>query len=366
MAASLPTASQLDRAIACPASLTLPVVTQATSPAARNGIVLHSFIEAARADPAARAKALAAIDDEDLRARAEAIDLSAIPRGADSEVAFGWDPATDAGTRYPNVKARGYPDDGLLHGTADLVFVADGTVHIWDFKTGVIQVSADSWQLKFLALAACRYAGASRATVAIQQLGFSGRWFTDEATLEEWDLDEVAGTLRALPARAEAAGAASRFSPGEHCRYCPSISYCPAQTALAKAVIAQDVTPERLAAAVLALPLAEAGGLWPKVIRAEAVLKAIKDALKARAVAEALPLPDGRKVMEVVERRREVKAGATEALAQMVGAEAALSVARLSAPDVEAKFPAEAETLRGMELMGYKEIRKVQVMGKKK
>lgn len=360
----LPSASQLDRAVACPASLTLPVIEQPKSDVATRGIVLHKFMEVART-PEARATALAAIADEETRSIAEAIDVSVVPEGAEAEVAFGWDPATDTGRRY-DITDRGYPDDGLVHGTADLVFTDgdDHVVHVWDFKTGRIAVSPDTWQLKFLALAACRFSGATQARVSIMQLGFSGKWFQATEEYGPWDLDEFAATLQQLPARA----ATASFSPGDHCRYCPSIAYCPAQSALARSIVQTSELPvaQDLPGAVMALTLEQAGELWPKVQRAEALIESIKDALKTRARQQPLPLPDGREVKEITEQRRSVKPGIVPMLVGLVGAEAVLEIASVSAADVEKKFPKEiVDILRSQDLIGTTQFTKVQAVGKK-
>jgi len=366
----LPSASQLDRAMACPASMTLPHVKDAPGPWAARGTTLHKFVEDARRGPEARAAALKAIKDDVVRQEAEAVDLSGIPEAAEAEVALGYDPATDRGVRYSaDAAGRTYPDDGLYHGTADLVFLGhDGAVAVWDWKTGRdAPLASEAWQLKFLALAAARYAGVDSARVSIMQLGFDGHWHQDEAALSGWDLDDTAAALKALPARAQTAS----LSPGSWCKYCPALAVCPAQVALARAVLNDaeqgDDAIDAAVSRVGTLTKEQAGVLWGRVEMASRLIERLQAAIKTRALQEAVPLPDGRKITGIKRRDRVVKPGIVDELVRLLGTEAVIKIASVGAPDVEASVPAEVlEILKAKGLFGYKDHEYAGVTGKRK
>ena len=142
---------------------------------------------------------------EDERDWLASLDLDALPPGFESEVAFGWDPATDTGHRYELDAHRAYPADGFFHGTADLVGVRmavtetatdKGTdytarvekVIVYDLKRFGAKVAArQSAQLALLALAVARNVGADEAEVAMLQPGSRG-WIVDRHHLDALDL----------------------------------------------------------------------------------------------------------------------------------------------------------------------------------
>jgi len=333
----LPSGSQLERAMACPGSEALPCVFAQESEHATRGTVLHRFLEAARVD---RDAALEAIEDDELRAQAAAIDLSVIPAGAESEVALGWHEA-DGATRYELDGHRGYPDDGRFHATLDLVGVTPGCVYVRDFKTGNATVAAaDSWQLRFGALAAARLAGVGRANVGLLYLGHDGRWHEDQADLDEFDFDDAEEDLSRLARRLEAqrAGEPLRFATGGHCRYCPALTLCPAQASLVRAIVPTVADVETR---LQALSPAERGTAWEKVKEAEDLVKRVKGALRVMAQAEPFPLPDGRMVKEVASSRRATEPGATSRLIAEVGVAKVAEAAKFTPKEVEESFGAD-------------------------
>ncbi len=290
----LPTASALDRAIACPASCVLPA-SYTTGADAETGTAIHEFVAAARAGAEAREAALAAIADDDVRDRCEAIDLSRIPAGAESEVALAWDDVSDCAVRLAVPRARAYPATDAWYGTADLVGrLPDRRVWVADLKSGRAPRAADSMQLKMLALAAARLTGASEAVVAMVSIRHDGRLAWDQADLDAWQLEETAAALRDL--RRRIADAADAHPPatraGSHCRYCPAVPYCPAQTALVRHFATLDL--ETIDARIAEMTTDEAGQLYERVEMVLAVAERAKSVLRDRAAREPLPLPDGR------------------------------------------------------------------------
>lgn len=286
----LPSASRLDLALRCLGSCTLPAVYE-ESEAAALGTIIHQYLENARAD---RSAALYAVPEE-YRDRCAAIDVAALPAGAESEVALGYDVWADRAVRYDLSAHRAYPADGLYHATLDLVGVVDGAVFVGDFKTGMARRrAAESFQLKLGALAACRLTGATSANVALLYER-EGEWIVDRAHFDEMDLEAARLELRDLANRVERARSGLEtpaLVTGSHCTYCPALRLCPAQTALVRAFAAEEHTDTALAA----LSPEEAGAIYDRAVTIEAALDRAKAAL--RAIAEqspgGLPLPDGR------------------------------------------------------------------------
>jgi hypothetical protein len=91
------TASQLDRAMACPASIALPAVSLAPSPESDRGTEIHRFLETAITH--GREAALAEVpDDAPWRATCEGIDLDLLTAEAERvecEVRFAYRPLAD-------------------------------------------------------------------------------------------------------------------------------------------------------------------------------------------------------------------------------------------------------------------------------
>jgi hypothetical protein len=270
---------------------------------------VHAFAEAAH--KAGREAALADVD-EDIRTMCEAIPQQFLDSASfASEVAFALDLANGKARELGRGIGRAYGDlaETEYAGTADLVALVDTeTVYVGDFKRSLwaLPPAAQSVQLGFYALAACRAYGRSRAIVELIPYGTDER--PDRAVWSAFDLDEFELNLLALHSRqvaaqrAHAEGATPSATIGPHCRYCPSFAYCPANTRLA----IQMARPDALAAMNGASELTpeSAAVLWPKLRQAEAVLAGIRKALETFAVLSPFRLPDGTEV-RVRETRRE-------------------------------------------------------------
>lgn len=355
----LPSASALDRAFACIGSVTLPTVSEPAGDDAERGLALHKYVEVARRDGRDAALAMMAADEETL-AEAKAIDLAAIPDGAESEVAFGLDVETGEAVRYSLSSERAYPLDGKLHGTADLVGRRGAEVVIIDLKTGRPTVSAaDSWQLRFLALAAARWSGLSRARASLFVLDDKGGWRQDWAFWDEFDLAGFADELAALVARA-LSDDEPRLATGSHCKHCPALLRCPAQTAIVRALVPSltEIT-ERLEL----LSPQEQGRAYTHMKLAEELMERAKDAFRLLAATGDIPLPDGRTLRTVESHRSSAAKGAAEYIAKTAGVDvlaAAASVKLGSLPD---------EVLASLEsagLVNTTTVVQVRPVGKKK
>ncbi len=329
-----PSCSGLDRAIQCPASCTLPQLKSPPGPWAERGTVIHKFLE--MTGTVGRDQALAAVADDEVRAICEAIDVSVIPRGAEHEVALGLDLATGKAIRYDLRSHRGYPEDGRLHGTADLVWRAEDWAFVLDFKTGRNRKAAkDAWQLKGLAIMACAYAGLSKARVGLAYLNDDGSWSVDWHDMDEFDLIEAQAQIAAIATRA----AAGQFSVGDHCRYCPSLYVCPMQAQMARRLLP---TLEEIDGRLTAMTPEERGQAWEKLGVAEALLERIKDSLRQMAGNEPIPLPNGKTLKEVNVERKQLAVGFGAKLAELTGAESILGQMKATPNWISETFGPEA------------------------
>jgi hypothetical protein len=323
IAAKLPrllTASSLGRYAVCPASAVLPRVESVPHERTTRGSVIHRCLELVA--QVGREEALAEVPDE-YRAACEAIDLDALPldgmRWA-QEVSFAYDVATGRARVIGHGLSREEAYQGLapteVTGTADSVGIsADGlTVYVTDYKTGRTEIAraAINWQLRFLALASTRAYGAVHARVALIHIPDSGLPWYDPASFDAWEVDGVALELRrlwdrvAFAAASVAAGEPPLCTTGDLCRWCPSLPYCPAQTALVRQV-ARDVEEGRDLAG--ALTPATAAAAWERVKSIKAAVKRAESAIYTFAAGSPIPLPGGL-VLGPVETTREEVDGA--------------------------------------------------------
>ncbi len=134
------------------------------------------------------------------------------PRLVGTEIAYRLDLETGA-SEPSGVTMRGYPDDGHLHGTADVVYVdEDGERVVRDWKSGrPSPATAD--QLEMLAV----MCGARRAEVA-----YLDDWRVQPVTVRPWP--EILDGLRRDVAKIADAWAA----PSAACdaMYCPARKTC--------------------------------------------------------------------------------------------------------------------------------------------
>lgn len=297
----LPTGSQLDTAMLCLGSAVLRVAHQADNPDAESGLTIHRFLQHARGSDEARTAALGQIEDVDTRERCAAIDLAQIPDGAMSEVALGWNPDTDEAEILALDGHRQYPDwPGWFFLTLDLVgLLPDGRgVFVADYKSGVALAAAESWQLRAGLLIAARTQGVDGGEVVMLPIGYDGKIRPDRAALDSFDLAVVREGLVDLKRRIAAASPDTvELNAGLHCRYCPALLACPAQTALVRAAVEHVATLEER---IAELSTEEAGAAWGWLYQVGDRLDAIKAALRLRVLNGEEPImPDGRRVRRV-------------------------------------------------------------------
>lgn len=318
----LPSVSGLPRAFRCRASLLLPRIDRGSGAYAHKGHQVHGFLETA--GKIGRADALAAVTDPDARALCEALELERLPLGDGvswaAEVAYSLNLTTGEAQEVGRGIGRNYPQDGGLHGTADLVALsADGeTAIILDAKTGRgwIPPAAESEQLKALALMACRAHGASKARIGHLHLREDGSEWTDWAEMDAFDLDAFAASLRML-------AATTRGEPAEGpwCRYCPSLAHCPAKAKLAVALGSgvpfadSALTPELLPT------------VWARIKMARQLLDEVEAKVKEMALDHPVTLADGQVLGPDSDERDEIDSDkAADVLRDVYGQNAAVAI----------------------------------------
>ena len=295
----MPTGSSLEQADACPASHVLPQCDHPAGSGAQTGTTVHRFAQryVKRWD---RETALAEVPvDDPARSLCENFPVESIPVGSRCEVAYAYDPETTAARELGEDLDRGYAAHGLarheIGGTADLVAILnDDTVLVLDWKTSLpiyLPTVTVSRQLRFLALAACRAYGLTKAKVGYWFISADG--FREEIEdLDVFDLAEIASQVRRTVARIVAAQAEEtpNVAMGDQCRWCRSKEYCPAQRATIGALVHLSTTP------LTRKQVGEAYLFWEQV---KDRMHDIEEAFKAFAREAPLELPDGRVLREI-------------------------------------------------------------------
>lgn len=294
---NLPTASRLQLATTCPASQVLPVVDTAFA-AGSAGTDKHAALAAAivgtEQDPPAEVVAwLDALNDDPA--------TLAPLRGAAPELAYGYTPATGVARLIGSNVGRAYnAAPGEFVGSADYVLVADSAVTVVDLKTGLSDVPHPSRnaQLRFLALAAAKWHGVESARVGILHAPDGRTPWWSWATLDAFELEEIAVELKTLAERIGyarndvAKGKTPRLVVGEHCTHCPARHGCPARVAMAQRLAGE---PEKVVMDLKAMLTPESASL--ALARWQAATKALAEvgaALHAYASESPIALGDGR------------------------------------------------------------------------
>lgn len=306
-----PTASSIERALACPGSLALPGV-YTSSRAAERGTAIHEYLEAVQggADPEAALEEV----PEDWRPVCAAIELDRLPQGLAAEVAFAYHLNDGTGRELGCRLGRRYEgtEEWELPGTADVVGLSEDAVYVGDYKTGWVEPTPAerNGQLLFLALAAARAYGRDAAVVEIIRIKENGTPWRDRAELDELDLDAFAAELGQLRARAAAAHEQVALvgdpdvHPGPHCKYCPAFSRCPSKRDLLIRLAAGTAFDEWKA--VQPLSPAVAGAAYERFLMVRQAMKHVEAAWKeALAKYGELPLSAGRVLREVLEEGNE-------------------------------------------------------------
>lgn len=319
---SLPTGSKLELAERCIASAVLESV-ETTSEAADLGTVKHDL--AFDVLQMGRPAALARVPSQ-YREKMERFDTDGLPHGQPGswagEVAFAADVVTGKKREIGRNIGREYAKHGAgpndIAGAIDIVGMSpEGAAIVVDMKTGWTRVTKakENLQLLFAAVCAAEVYGTDTVKGAIMYVNEDGQPYFDTA---EWDaVDLAAGGLRidgigqaVLEAQRLYAGdpktgevVQPRMTAGDHCKWCPALLTCPAQSMLVRRFISTPVETE----ADFRMGLAEndvAAYAYERLTAAKAAVERALAVVYARASASPIALRNGM-VLGKVESERE-------------------------------------------------------------
>ena len=115
-----------------------------------------------------------------------------------AELKLAWDPTTDTGRVLPSAGPRDYSAAKAeeLTGTADVVSVEDGTVYVYDFKSGRAEADSYAPQMRALSLFAARAFGVDRAVAVVVKANEDGI-FDTRYEIDAMELDAIAAVQEA-------------------------------------------------------------------------------------------------------------------------------------------------------------------------
>ena len=146
------------------------------------------------------------------------------------EIKLAYDPTTRTARTLTNPEPRDYTEctPTELPGTADFIALDVETAYVVDYKTGSTSWEAYRDQLNFLALAACRKRGLTRAVCIVLKV-FNGETYDRAWVLEREDLDAFEERLIRVARNIPSA----EPQPGVHCvgQFCRLAGTCPATKA---------------------------------------------------------------------------------------------------------------------------------------
>lgn len=268
----LPTASELPRVAACPASAALPQHRLPESSDASLGTAVHLLLSQGVVP-----------DSDEAQAIGEHLQRALPPGAWRWEVTFALD-ANGEGRELGAHLSRDYSAANASEtvGTADAVAIQGGIARILEVKTGWRPVSADGWQTRWLALAAARAHHCDSAEVTVLT-GHPDGARAEVMAYDAFALDAIEQELHSLLARILTD---KQPQPGDWCRYCPALSECRAATGLVRALAQPEneieLTPESVA------------GTYRTLQAARAALTRLEGQLETYALQQPVPLGSGR------------------------------------------------------------------------
>jgi hypothetical protein len=219
--------------------------------------------------------------------RAIAGDLD--PKSIRCEVGYAANVDTGAVRSLGEVEARAYPEpEGPeVMGTEDLegVTALTGMAVTSDLKFGHAGATEAEHnpQVTFFARARSMLLEVPEVVGSVLHVAEDGSVHVDRHVFEWVDLDafgyELSDTVVAVERAEEvvASGETPDVHPGPWCGYCPSAPLCPAQTALARAMLPEL---EAIEARVTAMTRDEGGAAFVKLQRVKAIVERVADGLK--------------------------------------------------------------------------------------
>lgn len=293
---SKPSGSSIERGVQCPASFALGQANS-TSPGSIKGTENHDGIEGE----------LVAGTESKHRVVREALEGSTDVR---VELAYALDVEAETVRYLGSRLARNY---GVL-GPTEIALTVDAViekidgvnvwVELWDWKSRKrVTRAKKNWQLKAGAVCVMKHLGLSKLLVGI---GYLDNDESDKATVDAFDIPVFFADMRAMFARISDArelvslGKSPTVHEGAWCDYCPAMSFCPAKTAIAKAMLPELGDIEQSVAFMTA---EQVGLAWVKLKKVQTLAEKVEASLKLRAKQELIPLPSGKR-LALVECKR--------------------------------------------------------------
>lgn len=277
-----PSASSVERQLACPGSAHLPQ-SEYHSDYADQGADRHEDAEIAAL--------LGAVDDLPWQVRRllQPGDVFA------TECAMAYDVSSDTARALGNINWRDYRDlrPFEIPMTIDLIIYGESRIIVVDYKGyEEVTTAAENPQLATGALAVARASGRDEIIVAIVYLGASWKP-ADVASLTVFDLDIHAASLRDMMTSSDRS-----LRIGPWCKYCPALIgpggiQCPEQRALALRAGDGELAV-RIEAMIPFSDDDEAAEAYDLLQRIKVVATRLKAALYARAHERPIPLRSGR------------------------------------------------------------------------
>jgi len=307
----LPSASNLSRCLACPASYALPQTPDEASESALRGTEIHAYLEQhvnRDHDPSAAQGELELSDDT--AEYVQRLDPTEALQGREvvaAEVTFTYTPRTDKAAQLAKeVKVDYRNSEEFIGGTADLVLKEpDGRWVILDWKSGTnVEHPAENKQLLFFAT--CLRAIYGKDTPVSGEIAFLDP-ITGKITLvrANYSVEATDAFKKALWAALEemkrAEGTLSRgqaltkgLKTGPHCKYCPAFSLCPQQRHLAQSIAAGAVlgiVPQK--GSIMVMSPKAAGVAWQRLKELRQLLAQVEWELRCYAEDTPIELPNG-------------------------------------------------------------------------
>lgn len=322
-------ASAIARVHACPASVAFPAVVE-TSEDAERGTELHAhcermilgmpkYVSAARVPKVWRATA------EAIRIDMAIGDLTDVR----AEVAYAVHAATgDVRELGASIGRHYVVHPGEVPGTNDFEGKRfDGVEVVGDWKFGALDVAPceENEQTLFHARVRAAMTGASVVEGRICYVRESGYVHVDQHEFTPFFLDvfsdELADAYEAArdAVKRYAAGEVLSVHPGDHCRYCPAVTSCPAHVALARAMLPEL---QAIEARIQEMTPTQRGAAWLKMKSCERVLESVSKGLKNTALAESFPTTEGKEIREMAYQKETFSKDRAVALLTAKGASA--------------------------------------------
>lgn len=358
-------ASHLPRVLACPASHVLPQRKLEAGEAAERGTNIHAFLEVAFKH--GRESAWETFSPE--------LPGIAVARGLDlellwadltdglAEATFAFDGVTQTARLLGTSLGRQYENTGEILGTADFVGRHHETrqLIIVDYKTGLLPVdAATSQQLAFLALAAHLHYHTNTVTARIVQIREDSTFHFNEREYDAELLREFGAHLGELQqvltvfAGWQAAGKMLPVAIGEHCKYCPALTSCPATASVLQNLQWATNKDDLTAWNVERLNGQEAGALWDRLQLIKKALDVQETVLRDYARENVLEVSGGKQMMLGRQEYSQIALGpALDIISQVCGqdlAEHLLNATNAKLPKTELEAALKASGLQGGEL----------------